>query len=722
MRGMLIFLAMSAGAFPGAVAAEKSAPPVKVLYSFEREALEKEMGKSVVRRLVEQEDGSLLYRHDVTLCFVKKHATRGEWSVAYRVSRGRYNLLPRYARGVFPSLTARPPVDSYHDPADWFYQRFCQIIDDALGKRYRAVPQDWSAYSAFRFDVLSDTAPAILALRVHDMGGPRIRARPLGLRTGLATFRVPAGRQVTCEFPLAEMLRVAEMDPTRIWGFNLRVNGYRGETTVYIDNIRLVSASAAEADARLPIVRMEGKPRPFARKVTHAPPVETDPRGLERRTGKVEPVGPVTVLVAPGGYACGFGHFGGSGATYFQNTIRGVVAYDSERILVALDADLPKGKVRRATKHVCEGGGVVALASFDGGKTWGGLAPGEKLPVLFGNWYWRAFASADRFGNLYHIGTENCCSYHEGYDVYLRRLTFAGRGWVEDRLSIIDQNLQKCPSVSRALRLRSGRIWAVWTDGWGGCVAKYSDDDGFTWAPCKDASLAPPRPLYAPGLAVLKDVASYRPPRDVLLWPGTPVVGPLLVPYRDQVAVFSADGSAWQVPDGRSWLPRRKGPFGRAKGPGHVVASVTALDDGRVFVARSAGYDNSARNEYTAPLTAAWLEGNNWHTETLEPAGVTDCILTASGEAVFCFYVKKVAGGLGGGEGEQAARYEVRYRRWSAGRWDPSVLVATETERINRLAAPQVSPPNCTCVLWDQWVKKFVRTPSWVRFARIPNR
>jgi len=410
--------AMLAGAPAGA------APAVKVLYSFERDALEKEMGKAVVKRVVEQEDGSLLYRHDVTLRFTKKHATQGAWSVAYRVTKGRYNMLPRYAKGVFVSLTARPPLDSYHDPADWYYQRQCQIIDDALAKRYKARPRDWSPYALLRFDVFSEGASAVLGMRVHDMSGPRIPARPLGLRTALGVFKVPADKQVTCEFPLAEMAEAAEMDLAKVQGFNLRCNGYEGEAVVHIDNIRLVAKETAEGDAKLPIVKMQGPARPFARKVVYSPPVKKDAGKMKRQVGPVEPLGPVTVLNAPGGYACGVGHFGGSGSTYFQNTIRGVVAYDNDRLLVTMKAILPADKVRRAGKHVCEGGGVVALASFDGGKTWGGLRPGEKLPVQFGNWYWRAFTCGDGGGDLYDIGTQNCSSYHEGYDVYTRRLTF----------------------------------------------------------------------------------------------------------------------------------------------------------------------------------------------------------------------------------------------------------------------------------------------------------
>jgi len=708
-----LILALTAAAAMPAGAPAGAAPAVKVLYSFERGALEREMGKAVVRRLVEQEDGSLLYHHDIKLRFIKKHATQGEWSVAYRVAKRRY--LPQYARGVFPSLTARPPLDGCHDPQDWFYQRHCQIIDDALANRYKARPRDWSAYALFRFDVFSDGAPAVLAMRVHDMSGPRIPARPLGLRTALGVFKVPAGKQVTCEFPLAEMAKVAEMDLSKIQGFNIRCNGYEGETTVYIDNIRLVTADAAAADAKFPLVKMVGPPRPFARRVMYRPRLKKNVEKMKRQVGPVEPLGPVTVLVAPGGYACSHGHFGGSGATYFQNSIRGVVAYDNQRLLVVFKAFLPRGKVKRATKHICEGGGIVALASFDGGKTWGGLTPKEKLPVLFGNWYWRAFACSDASGDLYQIGTENCCSYHEGYDVYMRRLAFTGDGWVEDRCAIIDQNLQKCPSVSRVLRLASGRLWAAWTDGWGGCVAKYSDDDGFTWAPCKDASLAPPRPFYQPKLADLGKADAPRPPKEVLLWPGTPVAGPLLVPYKGQVAAVATDGTAWQVHDGAKWGPRRKGPFGGKRRPGHLVISEAVLGADRLFLCRSAGCDNSGRNEYLASLEVAHLEGGTWKIDTLEEADIADSILTASGNAVFCFYVKKVNAG-------ETAKYEVRYRRWQAGVWQPSVLVATETERINRLAAPTVCPPSYACVFWDQWARNAGKTPTWVRFARVPNR
>ena len=64
--------------------------------------------------------------------------------------------------------------------------------------------------------------------------------------------------------------------------------------------------------------------------------------------------------------------------------------------------------------------------------------------------------------------------------------------------------------------------------------------------------------------------------------------------------------------------------------------------------------------------------------------------------------------------------YEVRYRRWRDGTWEPSVKVTTEVRRINHLAAPQVSPPDYATIFWDQ---RFRRRDdaSEVKFVRVPN-
>ncbi|MFH1022035.1 MAG: sialidase family protein [Planctomycetota bacterium] len=683
----------------------------ELIYSFEGKP---ELGKFLPGPEIKEDTADLITartQYGLTARLEKKHATQGEWALVHKITKGHYNMLPQFASGKTPGLVARPPLADFHNPADWYYQRFEQILNDTLARRSGVKPRDWSAYTVLRFDVTSEGAPAVLGMRVHDLNGPSIPARPWGVRTALAIFKVPADKPSTCEFPLAEMARVGEMDLSRIWGINLRVNGYEGEATLYIDNVRLATKDAVAAEDKFPIVKMEGEPRPFARQVPSLPPAKRNVEKMKREAGPVEKIGPVTVYEGTGFYACGFGHFGGSGATYFQNSNWSPVAYDNKRLLVVLKGNSKDARVPPGIKaYGAEGGGMLAFASFDGGKTWGGIKEGDTQPALLPHWYWRAHVCSVPNGDVYIVGTQNCTSYQEGYDIFIRRLTFTGDGWEEDRFAFIDQNIQKCPSLCRVMTLASGRIWAAWTDGFGGSGAKNSDDDGFTWKPCKDASRPVPRPFYEANLEDLSKPVEARPtpPAEVLLWPGTVVPGPLMVTYGDGVAAFSGSGDKWQAHDGKAWGASQKGPFGGDKS--HGVVSLALLGRDTLFVARAAHYDNGAKSEPVASLEVARLEGGAWKSDTLEPDGATDVMLTTSGDAVFCFYSKKVADG----------KYEVRFSRWKGGKWEASELVATETERINHIAAPQACPPNYAAVFWDQWTKESKKS-TWVRFAKVPN-
>jgi hypothetical protein len=699
---LTLFLAGQAGAGEG----------VEQVYSFE--------GKEELKRFlpgpeVKEDTAEAIFartQYGLTARLEKKNATHGEWALVCKATKGSYNFLPQYAAGKFPGLTARPPLGDYHDPADWYYQRYEQILNDTLANRTGARPRDWSAYEFLRFDVLSQGAPAVLGMRVHDMNGPTIPARPWGLRTSLAVFKVPADKHSTCEFPLGGLARIGELDLTKAWGLNLRVNGYDGEATLYIDNVRLVTKAAAGADARLPLVKMEGEARPFARQVPYYPPARKNAEKMKRAAGPVEKLGPVTVYEGPGCYACGFGHFGGSGATYYQNSTWSPVAYDNKRLLMVVKGDPRNAKVPPGIKgHGAEGGGMIALASFDGGQTWGGLKEGEAQPAFLPHWYWRAHVCSAPNGDVFLVGTQNCTSYQEGYDIFIRRLIFTGDGWEEDRFAFIDQNVQKCPALCRVMALGSGRIWAAWTDGFGGSGAKPSDDDGYTFAPCKDAAKPPPRPFYKPALADLAKPPEERPrpPAEVLLWPGQVVPGPLMVPFGDGVACFAGAGTSWQAHDGKAWGTVQKGPFAQDKGKGTV--SLTCLGKDQLFAARAAAYDNGGKSEPLSALEVAALGGGDWKIETIEDSGVSDAMIAASGGAVFCFYVKKAGDG----------KYEVRFRRWKDGKWEASELVAAETERVNHVAVPQFCPPDYAAVFWDQWTADSKKS-AWVRFARVPNK
>jgi len=553
----------------------------------------------------------------------------------------------------------------------YFFQRYCKVW------RFEAKEADWSGWDRLRFDVLAPSAPVVLGVFVRDQCGPRLRCGPIGTRTGVAVFRIPKNEQVTVDFPLKEMAAVAELDLTLVYRFQCRINGYEGATDIYFDNIRLANRNTPAAHG---LVAMEGDPKPFVRPV-YCKPIERIPEALKRETGPAEPIGPVTI---------GTGSFGGSGATYVQNTRRACVAYDNRRLLVVA--------------------GRTAWASFDGGRTWDGLAPGEKGPARL-TWGLRANMCADDDGNVYLLGTPNCDSYNEGHDICMFRLVFTGERWVDGAFSHLGQNGYKCTAWARALRLPSGRIWAAWCDGWahGEALAKYSDDDGVTWVPCKDAAVKPPRPLHQPRLVDLGKPPAERPkpPEGVLLWPASLVAGPLLVPYKGSVATFSVNGSTWQVHDGEKWTARQKGP-----GMGPIV-SEAVLGDDHVFLARGARFNFSGEKETLADLVAADLADGQWRTETLEAdKSVADAILTASGEAVFCFYVKKAA----------EDRYEVRYRRWKGGQWEPSEFVAAEGSRINHVAAPQTCPPSYAAVWWDMRPRATRRGGGALRFVRVPNK
>jgi hypothetical protein len=562
------------------------------------------------------------------------------------------------------------PTHSRENPY-YFFQRYCKVWRYGTGKS----GGDWSGWDRLRFDVLAPDAPVLLGVFVRDKCGPRLRCGPIGVRTDVAVFRVPKGEQVTVDFPLAEMAAVAELDLRKVYRYQCRINGYQGATDIYFDNVRLAKK---DAPAKHKLVTMEGKPRAFVRPVYHRP-IERVAARLKRETGPVEKLGPVDV---------GPGKFGGSGATYVQNSRRACVAYDNRRLLVVADRS--------------------AWASFDGGKTWGGIEPGSKGPTRL-RWGLRANMCADYGGDVYLVGTPNCDSYNEGHDICMFRLVFTGEAWKDGYFAHIGQNGYKCTAHARALRLKSGRLWAAWCDGWGkgAALAKYSDDDGFTWTPCKDADAKPPRPFLKPKLADLaKPAERAKPPKNVLLWPATIVPGPFMVPYRGGVAAFDAGGGSWRVHDGEKWGPKRKGP--KIGG----IISEAILGEDQVFLARGARFAFDGRKETVNDLVASRLVGGEWKTETLDAEkNVTDSILTASGESVFCFYVKKLAD----------EKYEIHYRRWKAGKWEPAVKLHTEPARINRLAAPQRCAPDYAAVWWDMRPRTS-KGKGEMRFARIPNK
>jgi hypothetical protein len=137
------------------------------------------------------------------------------------------------------------------------------------------------------------------------------------------------------------------------------------------------------------------------------------------------------------------------------------------------------------------------------------------------------------------------------------------------------------------------------------------------------------------------------------------------------------------------------GPF---KGRGLISCSVLGPD--RIFVSRTAAN----------ALSVARLADGAWRTDELGTGEFLSDILTASGEAMFCFAIRK--------DGE---KYDIVSWRFADGKWSPAVTAASTSVALNQVAAPMFSPPDYAAVFWDQ-KRPEDRASSFVKFLRVPNR
>ncbi|MFH0919131.1 MAG: putative Ig domain-containing protein [Fibrobacterota bacterium] len=622
------------------------------------------------------------------------------------------NYIHRMVLGGAPgngidALMACPPHNDYHAIDEWFFQRYLPILDDQLNNStaQQDNQKDWSAYQYLRFDAYVIGNPVVLGMLLKDGSGPEWWLR-FGVFSPLYTWRVLPGDTVTCSLPLQEVITAGELDITKMQGFFLRYAGFEGQASLSLMNIRLVGSG----EDRYPIQNPREAARPFGRQVAKEWAKSID-RSLmvKNLSPMVSQVGPVTVFSGTGGYSCAASHLGGSGGTYYQNTIRGAVAYDNDRLMISMGT----GSTPPAGSYILHDGprvayfGVLMLATFDGGQTWGGLEEGDSRPYYLNNWYQRGNLSAtSEAGELYLLGTENCSSYHGAIDMFFRRLILTGHKWEEDRISMVE-NVQTCPGPSAAVKLPSGRIWASMMDGhdWHTNIAKYSDDDGYTWMPCKDATKTLPRPWYQSGIDPVPD--------SVLNFPGEFVCGAEPIPYGDSVAVISGKGYEWMIHDGTRWSAKRTVPvWGNYDeyDPLYNWPTGTVVEYDHLFFCKGGKYREDPER-LTNLVTTDYHHGV-WHADTLVTTStIQDAIITASGKSVFVFYIQKDL---------ITSHYKVMYRKWKANVWDVAVELADEAVRLNRLASPQTCPPTYACVFYDQ-LRTVSGQATFVKFVKVPS-
>ncbi|MFH1023708.1 MAG: sigma-70 family RNA polymerase sigma factor [Planctomycetota bacterium] len=620
-------------------------------------------------------------------------------------SQGRYALERNPAQcemtagnwdKYLPWLKDEKPKTPVQTERDWLVQRAGEIWrhrstvrEDMGAERGKAgYPEpaynpDWSGYERLRFEMTIPDAEGVVGVRIEDAGFRR---------TQLRVFAIPKGKTVTVDMDMAGAAAAAELDLKKILRYRLRLDGLSAKSLIYLDNVRLV-ASGGEGQGSYPLVTDDRPCEPFARKLIAPPPILKDAAGVVRKTGKVEKLGPVAVTELPGTLPCGPGHLGGFGETYFISAERGAVAYDNDRLAVMFGAGGSK-------KSKPLPGGIYASASFDGGATWGGLAPGEKDAALLVPGARNTCSGglcSDESGSLYYTGMLYCDTYSEGSDMFFQEIAFDGRRWIPRPMTLADQTLGKCTGLARVLRLSSGRLWMAFHDK-AQPLAKYSDTDGAVWCPAMNPEDKPPRKPFTPKIGD-------KLPEKILLEQGYPVPGELLVPYKGQTAAFDKWGDAWSIFDGETWGPVQR-IEAMPKSPGEGVggwtynrAFETYFPDGRIFLAARRGKELLCVNN----------AGGAWARETVDTGAdgdITSYVLTRSGETVFCFYAVK-----------KADTCDIRLRRW-AGEWSAVETLHTETEKLNKLAAPVVSPPDYAPVFWDNVA---VGDRSWVKFMRIPN-
>lgn len=708
---------------------------VKLLYSFEPDE-----AKSRVRGKVLAGD-----------------ASHGQYSLHIKLRKG-----GRMARSCgispdpnhmkeLPQFMAMPPSDDYHDIMQWFFERYCSIFDESgVANQMQGPPKDWTSYESLRFDVYAKDAPVILGFSVRDATGPKYRVGYTGVRSGYGIFKVPKGKWVTCDFPLRKMARLGGVDLKKALGFFLHFNGFQGATPLRIDYFRLVTADG-EKPPKHELIAPCNKLTARLYKVVKTPPLKKIPEKLKRDTSPVEKLGPITITNRGG--------FGGIGITYVNTTRRGVICYDNNRMLFLSRGGGDAKLSRKVNPKSVGARGIYAHATFDGGKTWGGMAPGEELPTHLNTWYGRAGASTDyETGQVFYVGTENCQSYRGGYDTYFRTLGFTGGEWALERVAMIDNNMQKCPWWSRVVRTKSGRLWACWGEGrstykfyfrtsmgypCAGFPAKYSDDGGLTWVPCRDGdSTQIPQPPYKPALKDMA-VAHEKAPEKVIFRPvPTLIPGPMMTPYKGGVASISPRGERWAAHDGKEWDvkvhdfshdKKWKGIPKLGKHDRYAECTVTTVEDKHIFVAKGgnnyAGWYIRAIKDrgftvakmediIQTDLTVARYDGDTgkWSLATLETAGVWESILTASGNAVFCFYVKVEQ------KGDAPKTWVLYYRRWKDGQWSDAVKLYVDKVRMGRLAAAQRCPSSYAAIFWSHKILRKERARDSIMFIKVPNK
>ncbi|KKL83143.1 hypothetical protein LCGC14_1977710, partial [marine sediment metagenome] len=527
----------------------------------------------------------------------------------------------------FSEKVARWYLASGKSPEEVLYMQGTVLNTHARFRQMMA--HDWSAYERLRLDVKSTACGIRLQVMLEDeMIAPHVTR----------FYEVPEGKWVTLEFDLAkasklrevplgktnarrlggEVLKARLIDLARMANIRLVCHRASRETTVLVDNLRLLAPGAKDPSKLDILTDLRPFPAPgelgFQEK-----PQRSEPASGKRARGPLER-----------GTAVQAG-LNQSGSRGMMSLPRGVAVADNDRILFI-------GSIGR----------IRAAQSIDGGKTWTDLS-GKKDSMT------ACQHSANAPGNVaigdgedgYVFYTARCSGGSGINDIYFRHLKFDGKGWRLGEPRLVDTDVRHCPEFKmRALRLPDGRIWVVWKHydrfGKNYLRARYSDDEGMTWPTVDSNGLISfrrrrdPRAYPLPVTWWQETPEGWEPPAEgrsgiVAGSRGFHPHGSLaLVRYGESVGCLYATGrhTAW------TWFDAKKGEW-----TAPVVASkvwqgpVSAVTAGREQVWFSLAKSGSLVR----------LKRGQW-VEDSPPGHPGGGVLSVAGETLLCFWKERKNG------------------------------------------------------------------------------
>lgn len=494
-------------------------------------------------------------------------------------------------------------------------------------------PSDWSAWDVLRLDVRAvHERPVTILVEVEDED-----VEPPVSRTYAG---IEPGSWVTLELDLREAARERGLDLGRMCNLFVRfdsreelaaLGGRRRvrnqsdleRTEVYLDNIRLCRKDSVCA---LPAIRGERSPytlelpRSYAAEIAwHGNSPARGGRGVtiagapalpaastQAAAEGLRPSAPGIVDLPP---LLGKGFLADTreGVTPENLSefvvLKAVTAADDEAMLVsfglpALGYEMRFDKPAGFGSAACP---MAAVATADGGRTWGGFAgPGEVPSFLHkgrGGWEGSAF---DAGPDLMGLHDDGCLTFRNAYEWYpadrtfLWRTVFSGGAWRMSPLLFVSGDLRWCSHASQSvLQLPSGRLWCAWNgrgrrgeQAW----AKYSDDGGATWHGWRGDGRVSTVPLRGQLFPYGGHVGMIAEKGRWTLYDGQAWVEPPPTPVFDPVQVVASgpdvyvvdrkgplawyDGAAWRSLDlpGREDYPRFYRRHGNGPGDPEWVA------------------------------------------------------------------------------------------------------------------------------------------------------